>query len=141
MNKYTIPTITALVLHSSIFLVQFKTKPQQQPIKVTITGDSEGESKNQNKVNNLIPKGNEGKPGQKCQSRYGGIGVLTVGQYVDSVTDGYSGQIAGIRAGDLLVTPQTDLRGVPGTIAHVVILRVDKVLTFDIRREWICEVN
>lgn len=164
MSKILIALLLSLMFHSTA-LVMIKdnkqaenNKPQGGPVKIVVKGESEErKDKNQTKPvfdnkskialqkkkqpkKEIKPQAPKGRPCEK-NGWYGGIGIMG-DQLVQEVYPGYPAFNAGLIRGDLIISPNGDqIRGEPGTIVKLKVMRGDKVLNFTITRGKICYVE
>lgn len=70
---------------------------------------------------------------------YGGIGITTTAGVITQVIHGYPADKAGLETGDLIASNLEDIRGEPGTVAKVVVIKLDgNTLRYNIQRDKIC---
>ncbi len=101
-----------------------------------------GQFKSKNSPDSLtiIPRSN-GHHGPTCQKWYGGIGLTTTGEdFINYVAPGYPAEAAGIKVGDMIVSPpRSEIVGPPDTAVRVIVSRGTQILSFVLIRDKICE--
>ena len=81
---------------------------------------------------------------KKCVPFFGGIGVqigynnIVGGVQIQKVYKGYPAYNSGVKEGDFLMIPWTDIRGEPGTILNLKLRRDGKTIVIKVPRDRIC---
>lgn len=83
----------------------------------------------------LIPHAND-----PCDNFYGGIGIIFgVGRKLEVVYPGYPADLAGMEAGDEIISPENTIRGEIGTeVAIVYKNKTGRIITLRLIRDKIC---
>ena len=104
---------------------------------VPVTPEIQKEIDKQSKMTINTPKAV--KPKIACEHFYGGIGVTfnRIDGTVLEAHPGYPAYKAGITTGDVLYSNE-DIRGEPGTVVDISVLRGQKLFSIQIQREKIC---
>lgn len=82
----------------------------------------------------------------ECKNFYYGIGITTQRvnntNIVSQTFRGYPGHTAGLLAGDIITSPTNllQIQGPMGTIVKIIIMREERLLSFNITRDKICGV-
>lgn len=132
--------ILSFVLHLGFFFLLLNTpsvsSPRPNVVEITIAAPEK--KKSSKELTNIIPKGDIDASGRKCNKTYGGIGIiLDPLNFIKKVYEGYSASQSGLQTGDQVVS-LNEIRGEPGTTAHITIIRNNKYIDFSIIREKIC---
>lgn len=94
-------------------------------------------------VTKQIPKKRSINAEKECPGKwYGGIGIQSTGNVQDVISvvfEGYPADLAGLKAGDIIVWVDGGLiTGIPGTMLHMSINRNGSIIDFSIVRGKVC---
>jgi len=102
---------------------------------ITKRGGQDGAKEETVEVEGLVPHADE-----PCEHFYGGIGIVHgAGNKIETVYPGYPADLAGMEAGDEIISPESDIRGEIGTeVAIVYKNKTGKIITLRLIRDKIC---